>query len=81
MRRAVKQWQPNAGLVYFHLLLARLSRAGVLNRAGIDVEWVILITAPPAIALTAHVQPDTSLGFPSPAPTASAREAAHGRRW
>ena len=32
MRRAVKQWQPNAGLVYFHLLLARLSRAGVLNR-------------------------------------------------
>lgn len=31
VRRAVKQWAPFAGLVYFHLLLHGLSRAGVLE--------------------------------------------------
>jgi DNA-3-methyladenine glycosylase II len=30
--RAVERWQPYAGLVYFHLLLDRLSQAGALDR-------------------------------------------------
>ena len=32
VRRAVERWQPYAGLVYFHLLLDGLSRAGALDR-------------------------------------------------
>ena len=32
VRRAVKQWQPYAGLVYFHLLLDGLSQAGTLDQ-------------------------------------------------
>jgi DNA-3-methyladenine glycosylase II len=31
VRKAVAPWQPYAGLVYFHLLLDGLSRAGVLE--------------------------------------------------
>jgi DNA-3-methyladenine glycosylase II len=31
VRRAVRRWQPYAGLVYFHLLLDGLSQAGALN--------------------------------------------------
>jgi DNA-3-methyladenine glycosylase II len=31
VRRAVADWQPYAGLVYFHLLLARIERAGWLS--------------------------------------------------
>jgi DNA-3-methyladenine glycosylase II len=31
VRRAVKRWQPYAGLVYFHLLLDGLSRTGALQ--------------------------------------------------
>jgi hypothetical protein len=30
VRRAVAGWQPYAGLVYFHLLLARIKKAGWL---------------------------------------------------
>ena len=32
VRRAVERWQPYAGLMYFHLLLDGLSRAGSLDR-------------------------------------------------
>ena len=31
VNKAVEKWQPYAGLVYFHLLLDGLSRAGVLE--------------------------------------------------
>jgi len=31
VRKAVAPWQPDAGLVYFHLLLDGLSNAGVLE--------------------------------------------------
>jgi DNA-3-methyladenine glycosylase II len=31
VRRVVERWQPYAGLVYFHLLLDGLSRAGALE--------------------------------------------------
>jgi DNA-3-methyladenine glycosylase II len=31
VRRAVAGWQPYAGLVYFHLLLARIEKAGWLS--------------------------------------------------
>ena len=30
--KAVEKWQPYAGMIYFHLLLAGLSKAGVLER-------------------------------------------------
>ena len=33
VRRAVRRWQPYAGMVYFHLLLDGLSQAGALNAA------------------------------------------------
>jgi DNA-3-methyladenine glycosylase II len=32
--RAVEKWQPYAGMVYFHLLLDGLSKAGVLESAA-----------------------------------------------
>jgi DNA-3-methyladenine glycosylase II len=32
VRKAVEKWQPYAGMVYFHLLLDGLSKAGVLER-------------------------------------------------
>jgi len=35
--KAVVRWQPYAGMVYFHLLLARLDAAGHLNRAQVMV--------------------------------------------
>lgn len=36
VRRAVKRWQPYAGLVYFHLLLAGLTESGEICRGGIE---------------------------------------------
>jgi len=38
VRAAVAGWQPYAGLVYFHLLLDGLSRAGVLDSTA-DTLW------------------------------------------
>jgi DNA-3-methyladenine glycosylase II len=35
--KAVARWQPYAGMVYFHLLLARLDAAGHLDRAQVTV--------------------------------------------
>ncbi|HEY5029750.1 MAG TPA: hypothetical protein VIK39_15185, partial [Candidatus Angelobacter sp.] len=37
--KAVARWQPNAGLVYFHLLLARIKKAGWLDSH--DNEYAI----------------------------------------
>jgi hypothetical protein len=34
--KAVRKWQPYAGLLYFHLLLDGLSRAGAFNGADTD---------------------------------------------
>jgi DNA-3-methyladenine glycosylase II len=36
--REVKKWQPYAGLLYFHLLLDGLSKAGVLEISGADAS-------------------------------------------
>ena len=36
--RAVEKWQPYAGMLYFHLLLDGLSKAGSLEISGADVE-------------------------------------------
>jgi DNA-3-methyladenine glycosylase II len=36
VRRAVEQWQPFAGLLYFHLLLGGLSKAGVLGSSEVE---------------------------------------------
>ncbi len=36
VRRAVKRWQPYAGLVYFHLLLAGLTESGEMSRDRIE---------------------------------------------
>ncbi|MQA30554.1 MAG: DNA-3-methyladenine glycosylase 2 family protein [Luteitalea sp.] len=42
VRRAVTRWRPYAGLVYFHLLLDRLSKAGALNRDANPAEDVFI---------------------------------------
>ncbi len=36
VRRAVKRWQPYAGLVYFHLLLAGLTESGEMSRNRVE---------------------------------------------
>ncbi len=36
VRRAVKRWQPYAGLVYFHLLLAGLTESGEMSRYRVE---------------------------------------------
>jgi len=38
--KAVKKWHPYAGMLYFHLLLDGLSKAGVLGFSGADAESV-----------------------------------------
>ena len=38
VHRSVEQWQPYAGLVYFHLLLDGLSQAGALDRPDRDTQ-------------------------------------------
>jgi DNA-3-methyladenine glycosylase II len=35
VKRAVRRWQPYAGLVYFHLLLAGLTESGEMSAAGV----------------------------------------------
>ncbi len=34
MKRTVRRWQPYAGLVYFHLLLAGLTESGEMPQGG-----------------------------------------------
>ena len=38
VKRAVRRWQPYAGLVYFHLLLAGLTKSGEITREGTCLE-------------------------------------------
>ena len=38
MSRAVEKWRPYAGMLYFHLLLDGLSKAGSLEISGADAE-------------------------------------------
>jgi DNA-3-methyladenine glycosylase II len=36
VRRLIAKWEPYAGLIYFQMLLYRLSENGTLNKVGLD---------------------------------------------
>jgi hypothetical protein len=61
VRRAVADWQPYAGFVYFHLLLARIKKAGWLCSDRALRESQDLSTGPDRDWKTAQSQEKTAI--------------------